>query len=101
MSGHTPGPWHLNPDYMYRRGPDYCVADEQHRLLAMVTFDEDKPQEPDEVIANARLIASAPELLATLKEMVMLRCLGGATPENDSATQRAVIAINKAEGRGE
>jgi len=51
--------------------------------------------------ADARLIAAAPELLATLIEMVMLRCLGGATPDNDSPTQRAVNVINKAEGTGQ
>jgi hypothetical protein len=49
--------------------------------------------------ADASLIAAAPELLAALREMVMLRCLGGATPENDSPTQKAVLAIAKAEGR--
>jgi hypothetical protein len=93
--------WHLNPDYMYRRGPDYCVADEQHRLVAMVTFDEDKPQETEEVIANARLIAAAPELLAALK--VAERVMQDAITHIDCPEEIEIVraAINKAEGRVE
>ena len=62
--------WFLNPDGLYRRGPDHGIVDEQHRLVAMVTFDEDNPQEADEVLANAHLIAAAPELLAALKDII-------------------------------
>jgi hypothetical protein len=83
---------------MYRRGPDYCVADEQHRLVAMVTFDEDKPQETEEVIANARLIAAAPELLDALKEG--LHQLENSTGKHD-LSQLFRTAIKKAEGRVE
>jgi hypothetical protein len=93
--------WFLNPDYMYRRGPDYCVADEQHRLVAMVTFDEDKPQETEEVIANARLIAAAPELLAACKAMLESDGLIGNQPSVLQAVELMRAAINKAEGRSD
>jgi hypothetical protein len=62
--------WFLNPDGLYRRGPDHGIVDEQHRLVAMVTSDEDNPQEADEVLANAHLIAAAPELLSALTLLV-------------------------------
>ena len=83
---HTPGPWRaVSTEIVSLSLPDDdCV-------VADVLSEDYK--------ADASLIAAAPELLAALREMVMLRCLGGATPENDSPTQKAVLAIAKAEGR--
>jgi len=85
---HTPGPWRaVATEIVSTACPDDdCVVAD---VLSKDYGD------------NARLIAAAPELLDALREMVMLRCLGGATPENDSPTQKAVLAIAKAEGRDE
>ena len=85
------------------------MSDEEHMLYllfhggyARVVGENDKWTVAHQMSGESgRLLAAAPALLESLKEMVMLRCLGGATPDNDSATQRAVIAINKAEGRGD
>lgn len=93
--GHTPGPWGCDGSEIYCEN---LVIASVHRPK---TDDEGGVMSNAEANANASLIAAAPELLAALRELKMLRCLGGCTPENDSPTQRAVLAINKAEGRGE
>lgn len=49
---------------------------------------------------DQRLVKAAPDLLAVAKELLMLRCLGGSTTTNDSATHRAVHVIAKATGNG-
>jgi hypothetical protein len=77
----------------YGRGSGANDADEKMNAATRRNYASLKAMMP--------VLLAAPELLAALKEMVMLRCLGGATADNDSATQRAVMAINKAEGRGE
>lgn len=51
---HTPGPWHVEGQYIH--GPD------GNRFLAVAGDGEG--------IANARLIAAAPELLAALEDQV-------------------------------
>lgn len=59
---HTPGPWRVG-----RAGPNLCptVGTETGLMVAMVTHGEGHPTE-----ANAKLIATAPELLAALQELV-------------------------------
>lgn len=96
---HTQGPWRATFAY-----DDPAAMDLDGRLVAMAVMDEDAPQELDAIVANARLIAAAPELLDRLKSMV-----SGAECECDTADEehpmcdicwsRQVIA--KAEGRSE
>ena len=65
MNQHTPGPWtvkgvHVGPSKHFRAysiEPNIC---EMNSSLA-----------PDDVSANARLIAAAPQLLAALKSLVL------------------------------
>jgi len=64
MNQHTPGPWtvkgvHVGPSKHFRAysiEPNIC---EMNSSLA-----------PDDVSANARLIAAAPQLLEALKELI-------------------------------
>ncbi len=69
---HTPGPWTLDPEY-----PDEIVAGK--RSIGEVrggrfVGDCEKPEYevPAEVLANARLIAAAPELLTALESIKQL-----------------------------
>ena len=95
MAEHTPGPWGIvwqaDVERIRLNGSTvYQVSD--------VTDPEFPSSKPRYNLADLHLMAAAPELLAALSEMVMLRCLGGATFDNDSATQRAVNVIHKAYG---
>lgn len=64
MSKHTPGPWYAvggvveHPDDTV---PDICVCDP--KLFGMGHL----PRSREEIIANARLIAAAPDLLDALQ----------------------------------
>ena len=80
MKAHTPGPWHVS-----RSGIDRLVyADSEHAFdLAIVRSGGDD----DEVNANARLIAAAPDLLAALKWVIDYAPTGP-----DAARCRAAIA---------
>ena len=80
--------------------PDHGIVDDQGRLVAMVTTDEDNPQEPEQVLANAKLIASSPDLLVALKSVAAAHaCIESCDmPEWLDAVE---WAIAKAEGRGE
>lgn len=103
---HTPGPWKVS------------IADEQGRfcILADNKIAICKTFEPNQSmmvwkgapapLANANLIAAAPELLATLKdaERDIVQCLHDAkwTPakiNNDPRVIKYRAAISKAEGK--
>lgn len=104
MSGeHTPGPWGLrraiSPDNV--GGYDYAILDAENRIIAeafqKVDFGTERPCE-----ANARLIATAPELLFALKEIMPLvgsDITGEHYEECVALTKLAVRAIAKAEGK--
>ena len=83
--------------YVSEGHPDHGIISDDGRLIAMVTTDEDNPQEPEEVLHNAALLAAAPELLAALK-----RLLNYCNNHSDyDAIGEADRAIANAEGRGE
>jgi hypothetical protein len=60
---HTPGPWHVAPE---GPGDDLRVAVGAGEAIAHITVIG------REDIANARLIAAAPDLLAALRSLVFL-----------------------------
>ena len=81
MSTHTAGPWVFVEWYPN----EYRVTNDGERdRIALI--DSNLPDE--ECRANARLIASAPELLSALQEL--LRC--AAIPDDWAAPARAAIA---------
>ena len=89
-SAHTPGPWLIS--YHHEGGTQIAIDDEPGMQgerdydLATVTHGD-----PDELEANARLIAAAPELLEAL-----IRCEACTT--NDEVGRQARAAIAKALG---
>ena len=76
MSEHTPGPWAFVPEKgapPYEDETHYSVNahhDEHSRPVATVNGDNAVWLGPGEDIANARLIAACPDLLAVLKGCV-------------------------------
>jgi hypothetical protein len=94
MSGHTPGPWRVIND---------GVIGVQMGRWGGFALPDSGTHDQDTALANARLIAAAPELLAALKMLAYdyaLMCGDGMT----DATQPKVLAdataaIAKAEGK--
>lgn len=69
---HTPGPWLIADD----KSPFVYALNDQgiNRFSLSVSrgFVDDKPTNPDELLATAKLIAAAPDLLSHLKFAVKL-----------------------------
>lgn len=92
---HTPGPWVV--------GPHSESVDANGQELVCV-YQTDGADEPTDLpfVANAHLIAAAPELLDELKHLVRILkpVLDAGLPVPGLATMnRAVALIAKAEGR--
>jgi hypothetical protein len=94
---HTPGPWGpltLLPDNL-EIGIDYPDGDDRDHYLATVTCGD-----PDELQANAQLIAAAPELLAALAwiDRLVSRDEGCDGDDLEAISVKARAAIAKAIG---
>ena len=62
---HTPGPWYHEAD-----SHTGAVTTEGKKLIASVFGDDPECREDDRQIANATLIAAAPDLLAALQDLM-------------------------------
>ncbi len=87
---HIPGPWEARwPKF------DSVIVDAEDRVIASVSFNDHDDKECE---ANAHLIASAPELLTALKELLRITDDPARGAKGDPFdVARAVIA--KAESR--
>ena len=100
MSKHTPGPWEVKP-YAWQRGNVSVFAPKFGRAPygACVAYTpcSDGVGGAEGALANARLIAAAPELLEALKRIDEM-C--AAPPNFSDATMQEIAraAIAKAEG---
>jgi hypothetical protein len=102
---HTPGPWQVVPDGVNGDWPNGCeiaiddargLAGERDYYLASVVHGD-----PDELLANARLVAAAPELYEALRVMVERMERTGRDVENEldkRITASARAALAKVEG---
>lgn len=94
MRKHTPGPWHFL-DWGGRIVDG--AAGSSQILIATIALNT---RGGDESRRNARLIAAAPEMLESLKELeLFVRVLGLDSAPAASAAADARAAIAKAEGR--
>ena len=96
---HTPGPWKPSTDYRLR-SIDIVPWNAQGESIAKIKTG--MPTGDGEAIANARLIAAAPELLAAC-HLAHVRLTAGNLAEqafNKSIADRIESAISKAEGSG-
>ena len=66
MGAHTPGPWRVG-----RPGPNGChtVGTRRGLMVAMVAHSINVPQQREQALADAHLIAAAPDLLAALRRV--------------------------------
>lgn len=110
MKTHTPGPWHYSGDSLSHRSfsiysPYGGVGGRQTHICTT----NDLPhsvligRDAEEAEANARLIASAPEILEALEELV-LRCDGVEGVRPDGSNIQTILAhsiIVRARGEAE
>lgn len=93
---HRPGPWHLNPR-LIERGVLEVISADHYGILHFFDYNSDD-------LANAHLIAAAPELLEALTEMTAAmrryECDAGddAPPEHRRMMRKACRALAKATG---
>jgi hypothetical protein len=100
MTSHTPGPWIVaNGLQVWRDGPN---AARSPRICTLRNAADPVDQLPaDQMAANARLIAAAPDLYEALTELVDLMdgVLEGDYKPDGFTTQPARAALAKSEGR--
>jgi hypothetical protein len=91
MNKHTPGPWHIeredSPDAEWSRRFPTIIADE-YEVVGNEGFYGDLETD----MANARLIAAAPDLLEALEFVIR------GVPDTWEGVQKARAAIAKATG---
>lgn len=105
MSKHTPGPWEIvqmDHGIVVRTESPKKTRYDASRYAVVGGFERSDPEQLAEAIANARLIAAAPDLLKSLVDLVGLanaamREVGEYDIETELADARAAIA--KAEGK--
>ena len=94
MVEYTKGPWELDESL---RGNSYTAisGEDWIELATVVTRMKSSDEYSPEGLANARLIAAAPELLEALEELI--ECQRGDWPLRQAeAKRRAINAIAKA-----
>jgi hypothetical protein len=96
MSGHTPRPWSHQPliPELLREGWLVHFFGADDALVGAIQFSSSMSE--DEAAADARLIAAAPDLLATLRAVIANHCPNDSVFCSTCTRARAVIA--KAEG---
>lgn len=111
---HTPGPWHVDPDnFNGRRQSGLCASimdAKKDVYLAEVWADFEREENDEDIelppsgtgLANAQLIAAAPDLLAALQATLDLWGAAGFdvcdNPNCGCVQHQARAAIAKAEG---
>ena len=69
---YTPGPWNANFTRFSRWVVGFHITDPEHGSLRPIceAYDKMGTMNPNEIAANARLIAAAPELLEALQALM-------------------------------
>ena len=96
MSQHTPGPWRVEYEI---DGPKTFTRIKAGKAVATTAPQCGRPHHRDEMVANAHLIAAAPDLLAAVKILVRCGQKQGWTDSYATEMKLATEAIAKAEGR--
>jgi predicted metal-dependent phosphoesterase TrpH len=94
---HTPGPWAFTEGDADRRAmSEIHKAEDKTFQIGYVTTEWRNPKQRAEDLANARLIAAAPDLLAVLERYV---AADSGDETEDQLHRDAVAAITKARGQ--
>jgi hypothetical protein len=98
---HTKGPWEVvrtDAGIIVRTESAKKTRAGASRYAAIGGFDRSDPEQLAEALANARLIAAAPKLLAALEAMVEMYGPRGGEVVFDGPVYDAVAAIAEAKG---
>lgn len=95
MSAHTPGPWELDHG---DDGDNFTIRADGEFVTRLTKSRYTDDRRDPEAYANAALIAAAPDLLSSLRD-VLAEIDGGGDHFDMSAVSRARAAIARAEGR--
>ena len=97
---HTNGPWNKNLTSICGKAIGFHITDSQHGSLRPICefYDKRGTMSPEEIEANASLIAAAPELLEALRTIANSEPIDGDTIVCDFDTLQSVAraAIAKA-----
>lgn len=104
MSQHTPGPWKVYKDCVLTDCPDAAAMLRAGKCVTTRRICEAEASHyvpPQQNEANLRLIAAAPDLLASLQEVLSLAVIkwGNLDPDANSVFESARAAIAKSEGK--
>ena len=96
-TNHTPGPWTCEDLFGDAHHASVC-SDNWMGLASVVVRFDGKREDDATGLANARLIAAAPDLLAALEDLDF--CIGNGCGDTawDEACARMQVAIAKAKG---
>lgn len=97
MSKHTPGPWGVWREQVFA-GPFKKIPGGIKGFRAQICEMDDLDLDENEVKANARLIAAAPELLEALRRVLSSQTIKNPDPDSDPDVIFARAAIAKATG---
>lgn len=92
---HTPGPWHAADIRLRGHNPkmDGCDIGAANGANVALAFHQPHDREIQETIANARLIAAAPELLEALKSALAVgQIVGGSKDVARAAIAKAEVS---------
>jgi hypothetical protein len=93
---HTPGPWRIE-NWIYQNAREVVtIQTDKDAIATACNLWRDGDDSTFEVMANARLIAAAPEMLAALEELCADKYL--ADPINADRMANALAVIAKVKG---
>ena len=99
-TAHTPGPWFAADVRTHGADPKMngCDIGADNGANVGLALHQASDRSKAETVANARLIASAPDLLEALEEVVEFfsSCAGGSERNREDALRMAISAIAKA-----
>ncbi len=93
-TNHTPGPWVIQRSRTIRPNYAWVCGQDWHELATVVVRSPGDKKDDATGLANARLIAAAPDLLAALEEL----CLAPNKHRPEEYWNAARAAIAKAKG---
>jgi hypothetical protein len=97
MSNHTPGPWAAGRKDMasfIESNPGKWIYADGNDYIAAAVMDKEKPW--DEVMANAHLIAAAPEMLKALEQIQKFLTAGNQGVHEDRVITDALEVCGEA-----